>query len=119
MDTILAHSRPNQQAIFESLIEPLSELLKESPGQNDFFRSIEHFQLELTLKTPSYNCFQNSSRPGIFGINFTSRRTALNSPNELTFSSPCLWYTLLTVFRYKIFSPKPYNKRVCPRVAVY
>lgn len=46
MDTILAHSRPNQQAIFESLIEPLSELLKESPGQNDFFRSIDLFQIE-------------------------------------------------------------------------
>lgn len=117
MDTILAHSRPNQQAIFESLIEPLSELLKESPGQNDFFRSIELFQI--APQTPSCNCFQNGSPPGIFGINFTSRRTAPNSPNELTFSSPCLWYTLLAVFQYKIFSPNPCNKRVCARVAGY
>ena len=94
MDTILAHSRPNQQAIFESLIEPLSELLKESPGQNDFFRSIEHFQLEPTLKTPSYNCFQNSSRPGIFGINFTSRRTALKHRSK----QPELLHVLFTLF---------------------
>lgn len=117
MDTILAHSHPNQQAIFESLIEPLSELLKESPGQNDFFRSIELFQI--APKTPSCNCFQNGSRPGISGINFTSRRTAPNSPNELMFSSPCLWYTFLAVFRYEIFSINPYHKRVCIRVAVY
>ena len=35
------------------------------------------------------------------------------------FSSPCLWYTLLAVFRYEIFSINPYHKRVCIRVAVY
>ncbi len=98
MDTILAHSRPNQQAIFESLIEPLSELLKESPGQNDFFRSIDLFQIEAHRQNAQLQLLSKRFAAGHFWYKFYLPTHRSKQP-EL----PHVLFTLFVVYTSRCF----------------